>query len=56
MIQLNSGTIGVTSLSKRSLADLHPIQLILDVVKANIDFGIFSIRDYCSIEIRGGQH
>jgi hypothetical protein len=56
MILSNSGTMGVTSPSKRSLADLHPRQPILDVVKADMDFGISSIRDYCGIEIRGGRH
>jgi hypothetical protein len=56
MIQSNSGTMEVTSPSKPSLADLHTGQPILDVVKADMGFGISSIRDYCGIEIRGGRH
>jgi hypothetical protein len=56
MIQSNSGTIEVTSPSKRSLADLHGGQPILDVVKAEMDFGISFFRDFCGIENRGGQY
>jgi hypothetical protein len=56
MVQSNSGTMEVTAPSKPSLADLHAGQPIQDVVKADMDFGISSIRDYCGIEIRGGGH
>lgn len=56
MIQSNSGTMEVTSPSKRSLADLHAGQPILDVVKAEMDFGISFFRGFCGVENRGGQY
>jgi hypothetical protein len=56
MIQSNSGTMEVSSPSKRSLADLHAGQPILDVVKAEKNFGISYFRDHCGIENRGGQY
>ncbi|KAF4227807.1 hypothetical protein CNMCM8980_005988 [Aspergillus fumigatiaffinis] len=52
MIQSNSGTMEVTSRSKRSLAG----QPILDVVKAEMDFGISFFGDFCGVENRGGQY
>jgi hypothetical protein len=55
MIPQNSGTMEVTAPSKPRLADQHAGQPILDVVKAEMVFGISSIRDYCGIEIRGGR-
>jgi hypothetical protein len=55
MIPPNSGTMEVTAPSKPRLADIHAGQPILDVVKAEMFFGISSIRDYCGIEIRGGR-
>ncbi|GFF93341.1 hypothetical protein IFM53868_07153 [Aspergillus udagawae] len=56
MIQSNSGTMEVTSPAKLSLADLHARQPILDVVKAEMDFGISFFGDLCGVENRGGQY
>ncbi|KAH3182592.1 hypothetical protein KXV92_007260 [Aspergillus fumigatus] len=56
MIPPNSGTMEVTAPSKPRLANLHSEQPILHVLKAEMDFGISSVRDYCGIEIRGGRY
>jgi hypothetical protein len=44
------------SVSKHSVADLHSGRPILNVVAAEINFGIFSCRDYRGIAIIGGQY
>ncbi|GIJ92733.1 hypothetical protein Asppvi_002011 [Aspergillus pseudoviridinutans] len=55
MTPSNPGKMEDTAPSKPSLADLHAGQPILDVVAAEVHFGISFFRDYCGILIKGGQ-
>ncbi|GFF57790.1 hypothetical protein IFM51744_09333 [Aspergillus udagawae] len=56
MIQSDSGKMENIAPSKPSLAGLHAGKPILDVVAAEMKFGISFLIDYCGIATEGGQY